>query len=277
MSDPIVVGLLALVVGLVLGTVIAVIARRQLALGREAEARANAERLVVEARAKQKEIILEAKDEALKVAKAAEGESRERRAELQRYETRLDKKDEQLDQKVAQVEERDRRLGQREDDLEGERAKIAQLQEEQRTELARVASLTMEEARGLLLERVEDEMRDITSRKVRDLEIEARERADDRARDIITMALQRYAAEHTAEHSVTVVALPSDDMKGRIIGREGRNIRALEQLTAVDLIIDETPEAVVVPGLHPVRPEIAKRPVGRPLGHGRIPPARRER
>ena len=276
MSDPIVVGLLALVVGLVLGTVIAVIARRQLALGREAEARTNAERLVVEARAKQKEIILEAKDEALKIAKAAEGENRERRAELQRYETRLDKKDEQLDQKVAQVEERDRRLGQREDDLEGERAKIAQLQEEQRTELARVASLTMEEARGLLLERVEDEMRDITSRKVRELEIEARERADDRARDIITMALQRYAAEHTAEHSVTVVALPSDDMKGRIIGREGRNIRTLEQLTGVDLIIDDTPEAVVVSGFDPIRREVAKRALERLLVDGRIHPARIE-
>src|SRR2546428_4574740 len=276
MSDPIVVGLVALVVGLVLGTVIAVIARRQLALGREAEARANAERLVVEARAKQKEIILEAKDEALKIAKAAEGENRERRAELQRYETRLDKKDEQLDQKVAQVEERDRRLGEQEDDLGGERAKIAQLQEEQRTELARVASLTMEEARGLLLERVEDEMRDITSRKVRELEIEARERADDRARDIITMALQRYAAEHTAEHSVTVVALPSDDMKGRIIGREGRNIRTLEQLTGVDLIIDDTPEAVVVSGFDPIRREIAKLALERLLVDGRIHPARIE-
>jgi len=276
MSDPIVVGLLALVVGLVFGTVIAVLARRQLALGREVEARANAERLVAEARAKQKEIILEAKDEALKVAKGAEGENRERRAELQRYETRLDKKDEQLDQKVAQVEERDRRLGQREDDLEAERAKIAQLQEEQRTELARVASLTMEEARGLLLERVEDEMRDITSRKVRELEVEARERADDRARDIITMALQRYAAEHTAEHSVTVVALPSDDMKGRIIGREGRNIRTLEQLTGVDLIIDDTPEAVVVSGFDPIRREIAKRALERLLVDGRIHPARIE-
>src|SRR5438093_7518065 len=212
MSDPIVVGLLALVVGLVLGTVIAVIARRQLALGREAEARANSERLVAEARAKQKEIILEAKDEALKVAKAAETENRERRAELQRFESRLDKKDEQLDQKVAQVEERDRRLGEREAEVDAERTKTVQIQEEQRTELARVASLTMDEARALLLQRVEEEVRDLTNRKVRELEAEARERADERARDIITMALQRYAAEHTAEHSVTVVALPSDDM-----------------------------------------------------------------
>jgi ribonuclease Y len=265
----------ALVAALV-GFGIALLLRRSFALASETTARANADRLLAEARARQNQIILEAKDEALKVAKTAELENRERRAELQRYESRLDKKDEQLDQKVTQVDERDRELGLKEQELEGERGKIAQLQDEQRTELARVASLTMEEARGLLLDRVEEEMRDITGRKVRELEIEARERADDRARDIITMALQRYAAEHTAEHSVTVVALPSDDMKGRIIGREGRNIRTLETLTGVDLIIDDTPEAVVVSGFDPIRREIAKRALERLLVDGRIHPARIE-
>ena len=275
MPDILVVGLVALVAGLV-GFGIALVLRRSFALASETTARANADRLLAEARARQNQIILEAKDEALKVAKTAESENRERRAELQRYEGRLDKKDEQLDQKIAQVDERDRRLGQKEQDLEGERTKIAQLQDEQRTELARVASLTMEEARGLLLERVEEEMRDITGRKVRELEVDARERADERARDIITMALQRYAAEHTAEHSVTVVALPSDDMKGRIIGREGRNIRTLETLTGVDLIIDDTPEAVVVSGFDPIRREVAKRALERLLVDGRIHPARIE-
>jgi ribonuclease Y len=275
MPDPLVVGLVALVGGLV-GFAVALLVRRSLALGSETAARANGERLIAEARAKQKEILLEAKDEAITLAKTAETENRERRAELQRYETRLDKKDEQLDQKLAAVDQRERRLVEKELELEAEREKIAQLQTEQRTELARVAGLTMEEARGLLLKRVEDEMRDITNRKVHDLEAEARETADVRAREIITMALQRYAAEHTAEHTVTVVALPSDDMKGRIIGREGRNIRTLETLTGVDLIIDDTPEAVVVSGFDPIRREVAKRALERLLVDGRIHPARIE-
>jgi ribonucrease Y len=275
MSDPLYVGLAALVGGLV-GFAVALLIRRSVALSSETTARANSERLIAEARAKQKEIILEAKDEAIKLAKTAETENRERRAELQRYETRLDKKDEQLDQRLAAVDQRERKLVEKELELEAEREKVVQLQTEQRTELARVAGLSMDEARGLLLQRVEDEMRDITNRKVHDLEAEAREMADVRAREIITMALQRYAAEHTAEHTVTVVALPSDDMKGRIIGREGRNIRTLETLTGVDLIIDDTPEAVVVSGFDPIRREIAKRALERLLVDGRIHPARIE-
>ena len=275
MPDILVVGFVALVAGLV-GFGIALFVRRSFALSSETTARANADRLLAEARAKQKEIILEAKDEAIKTAKMAETENRDRRAELQRYETRLDKKDEQLDQKIAQVDERDLRLGVKEKDLDAEREKITQLQEEQREELARVASLTMDEARGLLLQRVEEEMRDLISRRVRELEAEAREGVDAKARDIITMAIQRFAAEHTTEHTVTVVALPSDDMKGRIIGREGRNIRTLETLTGVDLIIDDTPEAVVVSGFDPIRRQIAKRALERLLVDGRIHPARIE-
>jgi ribonucrease Y len=275
MPDLVVVGAAALVAGLV-GFGLALVLRRSFALASETTARANAERLVAEARAKQKEIILEAKDEALKVAKTAENENRERRAELQRYETRLDKKDEQLDQKIEQLEQREKRMIQKDLEMDAEREKIAQLHDEQRAELARVASLSMDEARALLLQRVEEEMRDLTNRKVRELEQEAREAADARARDIITMALQRYAAEHTAEHTVTVVALPSDDMKGRIIGREGRNIRTLETLTGIDLIIDDTPEAVVVSGFDPIRREIAKRALERLLVDGRIHPARIE-
>ncbi|HEY8731991.1 MAG TPA: ribonuclease Y [Candidatus Limnocylindria bacterium] len=276
MPDTFVVGLIVFVVAVPIGFAAALLVRRSIALNSETTARATADRLLAEARTKQKEIILEAKDEALKVAKSAEAENRDRRAELQRYETRLDKKDEQVDAQTAELVGRERKLTEKESALEAERAKIVQLQEEQQVELARVAGLTQDEARALLLESVEEEMRDITNRKVREYEIEARERADDKARAILTMALQRYAAEHTTEHSVTSVSLPSDDMKGRIIGREGRNIRALETLTGVDVIIDDTPEVVVVSGFDPIRREVAKRALERLLVDGRIHPARIE-
>lgn len=275
MPDILVVGVAALVAGL-LGFGVALFLRRSVALSSELTARANADRLLAEASARQKEILLEAKDEALKAGKASEAETRERRAELQRYESRLDKKDEQLDSKIAQVEERDRRLGEKEQTLEAERAKVGELQDAQRTELSRVAALTEGEARELLLQRVEVEVSDIMNRRVRDLEADARERADERAKSYLTMAIQRYAAEATTEHTVTVVQLPSDDMKGRIIGREGRNIRALEQLTGVDLIIDDTPEAVVLSGFDPIRRQVAKRALERLLVDGRIHPARIE-
>ena len=275
MPDILVVGLVALAAGLV-GFAVALLLRRSFALSSEKSARANADRLLAEARAKQKEILLEAKDEALRVQRSAETENRERRAELQRYETRLDKKDEQLDAKTEQVEARDRRLAEREKEIEAERGEIVRLQDEQKSELARVAGLTREEARDILLEQIEQEVRDAANRRVREIEQDTRERADDRARDIITMALQRYAAEHTAEHTVTTVGLPSDDMKGRIIGREGRNIRTLEQLTGVDVIIDDTPETVVLSGFDPIRREVAKRALERLLVDGRIHPARIE-
>src|SRR5258708_35868587 len=276
MPENLVAGLIALVAGLLVGFVVALLVRRSVALSGETTARANADRLLAEARTKQKEIILEAKDEALKVAKTAELENRDRRAQLHRDQSRLDKKDEQLDSQTAELANKDKRLAEKVADLETERAKIEQLQEEQRVELARVAGLTQEEAKAALLLSVEDEMKDITNRKVREYEIEARERADEKARAIITIALQRYAAEHTAEHSVTAGALPSDDMKGRIIGREGRNIRALETLTGVDVLIDDTPETGLASGFDPIRREVAKRALHRLLVDGRIHPARIE-
>jgi ribonuclease Y len=267
---------LVALVAAVLGFVVAILLRGVAATAHEQTSRATADRLLSDARAKQKEIILEAKDEALKVHQAAEAENRERRAELQRHERRLEQKDEQLTQKVDTADKRERSLIERESAIEAERKKVLEIQEQQKQELFRVAGLSLEDAREQLFRSLEDEMRDELNRRVRLLEQQAREEADQKARDVILLAIQRYAAEHTTESTVSVVQLPSDDMKGRIIGREGRNIRTLEQLTGVDLIIDDTPEAVVVSGFDPVRREIAKMALERLLVDGRIHPARIE-
>ena len=259
-----------------IGFAAAMLLRRVVATAYEQTTRGSADRLLRDARAKQKEIILEAKDEALKIHQAAEKETSERRADVQRHERRLEQKEQSLDAKLEGADRRERGLIDRETGLEAERRKIVEIQEQQKAELMRVAGLDKDEARDILLRNLEDEMRDELNRRVRQLESQAREEADQKARDVILLAIQRYAAEHTAESTVSVVQLPSDDMKGRIIGREGRNIRTLEQLTGVDLIVDDTPEAVVVSGFDPVRREVAKLALERLLVDGRIHPARIE-
>lgn len=266
------VALVAAIVGFGLGMVLRFVA----ATRHEQNARATAERLLAEARSRQKEIVLEARDEALRIQQTAEADNRERRADLQRHERRLEQKEQSLEQKLEAVDQQKAKLFEREQALETERKRILELQEQQRTELLRVSALTQEEARDVLFRRLEEELRDELNRRVRQLEAQAREEADDRARQIILLAIQRYAAEHTAEATVTSVQLPSDDMKGRIIGREGRNIRSLEQLTGCDLIIDDTPETVVISGFDPVRREVARLALERLLVDGRIHPARIE-
>ena len=239
-------------------------------------AQAEARRIEAEARARQKELILEAKDEKLRLAREAEDEARARRNELAAQERRLVQRDEQLDQRSEMLEQRDRKLLERERDLDKARDELARATQDQVAALERVSGMSADDAKGMLLEAIRAEAEHDAVKLARAIERAAREEAQDRARDIVLTAMQRVAADHTAEHTVSVVHLPSDEMKGRIIGREGRNIRALEQATGVDLIIDDTPETVVLSGFDPVRREVARIALTKLLADGRIHPGRIE-
>jgi ribonucrease Y len=232
--------------------------------------------MVAETETRTKEMLLEAKEEAHRIRVAAEQDVRERRTQVQRMEQRILQKEENLDRRLEGLEKRERQLTQREEDVESQRTKIDELIEQQRVELERVSALSREEATEMFLRAVEAEMREQANRLVRQIEAQAKEEADERARKIITTAIQRWASDQVSESSVSVVPLPTEEMKGRIIGREGRNIRALEMATGVDLIIDDTPEAVILSGFDPVRREIARQALGKLIQDGRIHPARIE-
>jgi ribonuclease Y len=239
-------------------------------------AQAEASRIEAEARARQKELILEAKDEKLRLTRESDEEARVRRNELAAQERRLVQRDEQLDQRSEMLEQRDRKLLERERELDTAKEQLARATQDQVQALERVSGLSAEDAKAMLLEAVRAEAEHDAVKLARAIERGAREEAQDKARDIVLTAMQRVAADHTAEHTVSVVHLPSDEMKGRIIGREGRNIRALEQATGVDLIIDDTPETVVLSGFDPVRREIARLSLTKLMGDGRIHPGRIE-
>jgi len=263
-------------VAAVIGIAIGFVARRVVAANAVKHAEQYAERLVAEARGKQKEIVLEGKDEALHLRRAAEEEAREARATVQRSERRLLDREEALDRKVAALEERETGLTSRQAELDQERARLAELQQRQLVELERVSGLSVAEARQSLIGQIVDEAQAEAQHRVREIERHAQEEGDDRARRILTTVMQRIAADHTSEATITVVPLPNEEMKGRIIGREGRNIRALEQATGVDLIIDDTPEAVVLSGFDPVRREVARLALNKLISDGRIHPGRIE-
>jgi ribonuclease Y len=239
-------------------------------------AQEKAGRIIAEARAHQKELILQAKDEQVQLQRQAEEDARARRTELSALESRLLQRDEQLDQRADMLEQRDRKLLDRERDLEVQREELSRARQEQIVALEQVSGLSAEEAKTLLVEQVREEADHDAVRLARAIERKARDEAEDRARDIVVTAIQRVMADHTAEMTITSVHLPSDDMKGRIIGREGRNIRALEQATGIDLIIDDTPETVVISGFDPVRREIARLALTKLIQDGRIHPGRIE-
>lgn len=264
------------IAGIVLGwTIRWLYARFQLSASEQKAERVKQD-AIKEAEAQKKEILLNAKDELIRERNQQERENRERRAEVQRYEARVNKKEELIDQKAAEIEKREKDCDERLVTMKKREAVVTAQEEEYRKELERISGLSAQEAKELIIKNLENDARHDAQALLNKIEQEAQLTAEKKAREVLVTAIQRIAPETTSDITVTTVSLPSDEMKGRIIGREGRNIRALETLTGVDIIIDDTPEAVVISCFDPVRKEIAKQSLERLISDGRIHPARIE-
>ncbi len=280
MGDPIIIGIIAGVCGVVVGYLAGFFIRKLVAERKIGSAETEAKRIVDDAvkaaETAKKEKLVEAKEEALRIKNDTERELKERRNDLQRQERRTQQKEENLDKKYENLEKKEEVLNQkiRENDaLKEENEKLLVKQEEM---LTKISGMTADDARAILMERVESEARHEMAMKLASVEQECREKADESAKNIIALAIQRCAADSVAEATVSVVDLPNDEMKGRIIGREGRNIRAIETLTGVDLIIDDTPEAIAISTFDPVRREVARMTLEKLISDGRIHPSRIE-
>lgn len=267
---------LGLVLGVGIGAGIGVSLYKSTLTNRLRQNETEARLLLEAARAEQKDIILHAKDEALQFRNEAEAQMREARAAISKQEERIQRKEENLDRKLDGLERRERQMQSRERQIEQLHQEADRIYQQQRTELERISGLSQEDARAIILEKVESESRDEAARRIREIERATHEEADKTARKILSLAIQRCASDYVAEVTVSTVALPSEELKGRIIGREGRNIRAFEQISGVDIIVDDTPEAVTLSCHDPVRREVARVALTRLLKDGRIHPTRIE-
>ena len=277
---PYAIAVAALLIGAAAGAFIGYKYRKNVAEAKVEKAEDAVKRLYEEAEKKSEEIkkekLLEAKEETIRIRSEADKEIRDRRAEVQRTERRLFQREETLDKKLETVEAREETLNKRLAEVDKTEEEINAMREKELQELERIAQMTSEEAKAVLISNVEQEARHDAAILLRDIEQKTKEEADKRARNIVSLAIQRCAADQVAETTVSVVPLPNDEMKGRIIGREGRNIRALETATGVDLIIDDTPEAVILSSFDPVRREVARISLEKLIMDGRIHPARIE-
>ncbi|MEW5785336.1 MAG: ribonuclease Y [Bacillota bacterium] len=271
---------LMIIAALVVGAIAGYFIRKLIAEARIASAETAAKKILDEAKqeasALKREKYLEAKEEAHRLRNEVERESKERRSELQRVERRLMQKEESLDRKTGFIERKEEELRKKEEEIKRTQDKLDRLCHQQLAELEKVSGMTMDEAKVILLQRAREEMVHEMAMMVKEVENQAKTEAEKRAREVVTMAIQKCAADHVSESTVSVVNLPNDEMKGRIIGREGRNIRTLETLTGIDLIIDDTPEAVILSGFDPIRREIARLSLEKLISDGRIHPARIE-
>ncbi|MFR2406358.1 MAG: Rnase Y domain-containing protein, partial [Eubacterium callanderi] len=271
---------ICLIVGIVIAFGVGYFIRKNVAEGKINSAEETAKKIVNDAvkegEAQKKEMLFNAKEESLALKEAIEKDNRERRAELQKTENRLIQKEENLDKKAANLERNEDKLERKNKELDKKQEKLDSLYEEQVRELERISGMTFEEAKQILLDDVAKETRAEAAVMIRQIEAESKATADKKAKELIAQSIQRCAADHVAENTITVVNLPNDEMKGRIIGREGRNIRTLETLTGIDLIIDDTPEAVILSGFDPIRREVARLSLEKLIIDGRIHPARIE-
>ena len=273
---PVVVGLIALVLGLLVGYIL----RKSIGEKTIGNAETTARNMLLDAEKNaeniRKEVVLEAKEEAQRQRNDAEKEIRERRNELSKAERRLNQKEDSIDRKLDNIEKKEESITHKEKKIDARLAEQEKILHKQLEELEKISGYTVDQAREIILQKVEQEARSEAAVLYKDIETKAKEEADKKAKEIITGAIQRCAADHVAESTVSVVPLPNDEMKGRIIGREGRNIRAIENATGIDLIIDDTPEAVILSGFDPVRREIARLALEKLIVDGRIHPARIE-